>query len=52
MAVSGQVHTSGIIPSGKDPWYPQNRKLETAKEKNLYSLPGIHHYSSAVQPIA
>jgi hypothetical protein len=58
MEVSGQLHALAILPSGKEPLVPNNRKLggtqsqsgRGGEEKNSQPLPGLEH--PIIQPIA
>jgi hypothetical protein len=58
MEVSGQLHTSAALPSGKEPWYPLDRRLggshrrseHGGEEKNSQLLFGLE--APIIQPIA
>jgi hypothetical protein len=49
MEVSGQLHSPVVLPPGKKPWYPLDRRLDGpqsrsghgVEKKNYQSPPGI-----------
>jgi hypothetical protein len=58
MEVSGQLHSPAALPTGKEPWYPLDRRLggpqsrseHGGEKKNSQPLPGFEH--PIIQPVA